>query len=302
MLLATLAIVPITSRAQAADASSKNTFARGKESTFSFTLQKGMIFVPLRLNGSRVLSFVLDTGSTRMLVDRALAITLGLKASGTGSIQGAGAGRIPIEFVDDVGIGVPGMKSAGYQFSTADLQTLQASLGTRVDGILGYEFFRRFVVTIDYESRTLTLTLPEAFHSKGSAQEIPIELKNKWAFVKADLVLPGPVRVQDNFLIDTGSSDAIDHPIVMKVQSRVSTTSGVGLGSPVQGATARATSFQLGRYVLADPIVSCCGATDASSRLIGSDMLKFFTISFDYPSSRIFVTPNRDFETHSASK
>src|SRR5260370_4734237 len=237
-----------------------------------------------------------------MLVDRALAITLGLKASGTGSIQGAGAGRIPIEFVDDVGIGVPGMKSAGYQFSTADLQTLQASLGTRVDGILGYEFFRRFVVTIDYESRTLTLTLPEAFHSKGSAQEIPIELKNKWAFVKADLVLPGPVRVQDNFLIDTGSSDAIDHPIVMKVQSRVSTTSGVGLGSPVQGATARATSFQLGRYVLADPIVSCCGATDASSRLIGSDMLKFFTISFDYPSSRIFVTPNRDFETHSASK
>jgi hypothetical protein len=125
---------------------------------------------------------------------------------------------------------------------------------------------------------------------------LPIEVRDKWAFVKGELLLPGPVAVQDSFLIDSGSSDAVDHPIVTKLQSRVATRSGVGLGTPVQGATARATSFRLGRYRVAAPIVSCCGATDATSRLIGNEVLRRFTVTFDYPSSRIFLTPNSYFE------
>ena len=103
------------------------------------------------------------------------------------------------------------------------------------------------------------------------------------------------MTVEDSFLIDSGSGDAVDHPIVMKLQSRTRTQSGIGLGSAVQGATAQATSFQLGRYRLPNPIVSCCGATDQTSKLIGNDVLKFFTVTFDYPSARILLTPNSAF-------
>jgi hypothetical protein len=195
-----------------------------------------------------------------------------------------------------VSVTLPGIESAGYALSTADLQPLEASLGVRVDGILGYELFSRFVVTVDYEAKTMTLGQPGAFHASNIAQAIPIELRDKWAFVKAELVLPGPVTVQDSFLIDSGSSDAVDHPIVMKLDSRVSTTSGVGFGTQVQGATARATSFRLGRYSINAPTVSCCGASDAASRLIGNEVLRRFTVTFDYPSSQIFITPNSYFE------
>ena len=110
--------------------------------------------------------------------------------------------------------------------------------------------------------------------------------------MKAELVLPGPVAVQDSFLIDSGSSDAVDHPIVMNLQSRTAAASGVGLGAAVQGVTAQATAFRLGRYAVNAPIVSCCGATDATSRLIGNEVLRRFTVTFDYPHSRIFITPN----------
>jgi hypothetical protein len=189
----------------------------GNTSTFAFEWRKGMIFVPVRLNGSRPLSFVLDTGSTRNLIDRTLVKDLGLKASGKGSLQGAGTGRIPIEFIHDVRIALPGLESGGYEFSSADLQPLAASLGVGVDGILGYEVFSRFVVTVDYRAKRLTLTLPEAFHPPGgAAQVLPIELRDKWAFVKAELVLPGPVTVQDSFLIDSGSSYAGD-PIILNL-------------------------------------------------------------------------------------
>jgi predicted aspartyl protease len=297
VLAMAVSVVPAVLCAQASDTKDKATFAAGdRKATFGFDWRNGMIFIPVRLNGSRPLSFVLDTGSTKMIVDRALATSLGLKAGGSGSLQGAGAGRIPIEFIHNVSIALPGIESTGYEFSTADLQPLETSLGVRVDGILGYELFSRFVVTVDFEAKTMTLNSPGAFPISNAAQEIPIELRDKWAFVKAELVFPGSVTVQDAFLIDTGSSDAVDHPIVMKLENRVPATSGVGLGAQIQGATARATSFRLGRYSITAPTVSCCGASDATSKLIGNEVLQRFTVIFDYPSSRIFIEPNSYFE------
>lgn len=151
-----LAIFPVGLRAQA-------TFAgQSKMSTFSFDWRKGMIFLPVRVNGSKQLSFVLDTGSTRNLIDRSLATALGLEASRTGSLQVAGAGRIPIAFIHDVRLGFPGLETTGYQFSTADLKPLEASLGVRVDGILGYEIFSRFVVDRGLPGKTSDV------HSSGS--------------------------------------------------------------------------------------------------------------------------------------
>ncbi len=49
-----------------------------KVSTFPFEWHQGMIFLPVRVNGSKPLSFVLDSGSTRILIDRTLATGLGL--------------------------------------------------------------------------------------------------------------------------------------------------------------------------------------------------------------------------------
>jgi predicted aspartyl protease len=187
LLITTLTTFMVLLVAQPSNLASKVAFAKdGNESTFAFDWRKGMVFVPIRINGSRLLSFVLDTGSTRTIIDRTLATALGLKANGTGTLQGAGAGRIPIRFIRDVSIALPGVESRGYELSTADLRPLEASLGEKVDGILGYEVFSRFVVTVDYEARTLTFTLPQAFRPSASAQALPIEVRDKWAFVKAE--------------------------------------------------------------------------------------------------------------------
>jgi hypothetical protein len=294
--LVILAIFPVLAFARSSAEAGNIIFASdSKTSTFPFDLRKGMIFIPVHINGSKPLSFVLDTGSSRILIDRALATDLGLKANGSGSLQGAGSGRIPIEFIHDVRLAFPGVESGGYDLSTTDLKPLEQSLGVKVDGILGYEVLSRFVITVDYEGKNLTFTLPQAFHPDNKAQQLPIEIRDKWPFVKAELVLPGPVTVQDSFMIDSGSSDAVDHPVVMKLQSRVASESGIGFGKPVQGGTARADSFRIGRYTLDRPIVSCCGATDATSKLIGSEILRRFNVTFDYPSSRIFISPNSSF-------
>ncbi len=90
VLLTTLTLLPVLVRSQTPDPSIKNAFAAGNESSFPFEFRQGMIFVPVRLDGSNQLSFVLDTGSTRMLVDRTLAKPLGLKITDRGHCRALG--------------------------------------------------------------------------------------------------------------------------------------------------------------------------------------------------------------------
>jgi Aspartyl protease len=272
----------------------QNVFAnKAGRTSFPFELSQGVIIVPVSIHESRPLRFALDSGSTRTLVERNLAASLGLKEGDASSLQGAGQGRISVHGLHDLDLQMPGLESTGYDGFTADLTPLEQSVGTRVDGILGYDFFARFVVTIDFEAKQMTVELPAAFYPSNAFEELALEIRGKWAFVKGELMFPGPVTIQDSFFIDSGSSDAVDHPVVKLIQSRMASTSGVGLGTPVEGAVAAATSFRIGTFTLMGPTVACCGATDAMSRMIGTEILRRFTVTFDYPSSRLFLRPNR---------
>jgi hypothetical protein len=279
--------------AQKTSPDSRDVFAGANQSTtFPFEWREGMIVLPLSVHGSKSFRFVLDSGSTRTLIDRAVAASLGLKTGEASSAQGAGAGRVRLEAVHGVDLQLPGLESKGYDVYTADLAPLEQTLKTRVDGIVGYDLLARFAVTVDFAARQVTIASPSAFHPDTRAEQIPLDIHGKWAFLRGELVLPGPVTVQDNFFIDSGSSDAVDHPVVKTMQSRTASASGVGLGTPVEGAVARALSFRLGSFVMQGPLVSCCGATEETSRMIGTEILRRFTVTFDYPSSQLFLLPN----------
>jgi hypothetical protein len=261
-----------------------------------------MIFIPLGVHGSSPLRFVLDSGSARTLIDRKLAASLGLKTGEATSMQGAGNGRIEVEAIHNVDLQLPGLTSNGYDLYTADLAPLEQTLKARIDGIIGYDLLSRFVVAIDFTAKQVIMESPSAFRPDRRDEVIPLTIRNKWAFVKGKLVLPGPVTIEDSFFIDSGSSDAVDHPIVKKMQTKAPATTGVGFGTPVEGAVARADSFQIGSFVLRGPLVSCCGATEDTSRMIGNEILRRFTATFDYPSSTLYLRPNEAFnEPFSAS-
>jgi hypothetical protein len=59
-----------------------------------------------------------------------------------------------------VDLQLPGLESEDYECVTADLAPLEQTLKTRVDGILGYEFFSRFVITVDFQATQVTIALP----------------------------------------------------------------------------------------------------------------------------------------------
>ncbi len=268
-------------------------FDSGRSSTtFSVQIHDRLVYIPVEINGHHV-QFVLDSGSSRTLVNTGKVKDLGLQARVSGdTIQGAGSGRVPLQAIDDLAVRLPGLDLYFDQASSVDLSPVNHEGSPTMDGLLGYPLLARYVVMIDYEHERVTITAPDKFVPPEGTEPLPLEIRNKFSFVAGELKPSADVTLQDRFFIDSGSGDAVDHPIANSMQSRQPTTAGVGLGTPSTGNVAKLWGFRLGPYLIRDLSIECCGGTEDTMRMLGGEVLSRFTVTFDYPHQRIFLLPN----------
>src|SRR5262249_6673301 len=124
-------------------------------------LENNHIYASATIDGKSV-RVIVDTGGLNLLTP-ATAKRLGLASEG--KLPGAGVGDEKV----DLGIAHAGEIRLGGAvltkpvFFVIDLDPLPAAEGVDVDGLVGFEMFRRFRVTIDYKARVLTLTDPSKF-------------------------------------------------------------------------------------------------------------------------------------------
>jgi hypothetical protein len=264
--------------------------------TFPVQIHQGLVYVPVEISG-RHLTFACDTGSSRTFVDAARLKELQLKVTGGDSVQGAGQGRVSAQTVEGLAIHLHGLDVYFDQASSVDLSHLNNEDGApAMDGILAYPLLSRYVVTIDYERQSMTITAPEKFVAPAGIAPLTIEIRHGWPFVAGELKPSEDVTLQDRFLIDSGSSDSVDHPVATKMQFRKPTETGVGLGTATTGTVAKLWGFRLGPYLVRDVAVACCGSTEDTMRMLGGEILSHFTVTFDYPHGRMFLVPNQRYE------
>ena len=93
------------------------------------------------------------------------------------------------------------------------------------------------------------------------------------------------------FLVDTGSGDAVDHPAILHSAGDVRhITTGVGLVSGTgEGVIGHADYLQLGPYRLIGALTACCGPNPDTNQLIGGEVLSRFTVVLDYAHRRIIL-------------
>jgi len=256
-----------------------------------FTRAGDLVVLEAKLNGSRPLAFVLDTGAAHMVVDSRIARELAMPENGESTIGGAGAGRIPFKKIERVSFALGALAAADYEFVSADLSGLTSIIGRQIHGIIGYAFFAHEIVTIDYARNQIELR-DAASEVKSAGEALPIRIEKGWVFVRGTLRVAGLPEVTDEFLIDSGSNDAVDHPIAATARERAAVRSGNGLGAPVDGVLATAKSLRLGSHELRNLRVSAGGGNEQTNRLIGGAVLSRFKVTFDYPHQRVFLTPN----------
>lgn len=276
----------------------------------SFELNANKPYVPVRINNTEPYWFILDTGSISNVVDAERAKSLSIATSGSSEATGAGEGSLTSSTGKDVSLSLNELKLAKQDLTILPINAaISFSEGRMVDGLLGYDFFNRFVVEIDYANRHINIYEPQTFKYTGEGESILLEIERGNIFVNAGLVLPSGKRVMGRFVVDTGWRSALSlttpfvqaQKLLVRTQTVVATT-GVGIGGATTDSVGRIESLQLGRYTIKSPVATFSKskggilAEDNMSGILGGEVLRRFKVIFDYPQRRMILESTAHFD------
>jgi hypothetical protein len=272
--------------------------------TLTFELIDNRVFVDVFLNGKGPYKFIFDTGAVAAVSD-AVARDLKLKVEDAG--EGGGVGEKTVRggrtHIAEVKLGDVSLRD--QDFGVLALDDAPAVFGSKpVDGIIGLPVFEKAVVAIDYLKKQVTLSPPEKFTPPAGVVTVPFQRRGHIPVIDGQLD-----GINGRFAVDTGARSALlvygpfaeQHKLAEKYHATVEGITGWGIGGPVRSLLARAQTFKLGTAEVHDLVIRLstqhAGATTATDigGLIGPDILKQFTVTFDYSHSRMLLMKNSNY-------
>ena len=284
-------LVPAVAPAwQVTPAPSSQSLAHEALASIPFEESGSSVFLPVRVNGSKPLWFILDSGANTCLIDVGQARQLGIKLAETK--QGSSGGR-PIPYFpirkEDVSFQLQTIVFTCEHAAAIDYSQNFAVTGHDLEGVIGSDFFERFVVEIDYEARVVRLFDPQPYSYRGPGETIPLIFQRRLPHVEAELAVPGQPAQRKLLLIDSASEDAVDDDIILQsLGPKREVTGGVGSAEEYRVTLGTISRFRLGNISL-ENIPSVAPGVP----LIGGEVLRRFTIAFDYSRGRMYWEPNR---------
>jgi hypothetical protein len=257
--------------------------------TASLSVHDDIPWLQVRVNGSAPLWFILDSGAGGCVVDLKQSQALGLPTEGHAKGTGAGAGTYDVTFARDLVFCVGRLKTSVDRTQVIDLSGVSGPEGKKLAGLLGYDFFERRITVIDYAQERLTIHDPKTFNVGGLGDSMPMVLKRRVPFVKGKLTVAGGAASERDWLVDTGSGDVFNDEALAGARQKKEVSGGRGLGKEFQVFVATADSLELGHFSFRQPRGSTGGMK------IGGGLLRNFTVTFDYPSRRLFLQPNQNY-------
>lgn len=310
--LAATAALSLTQAAQAADLSPTNGAAARTQAsqapvTIPVLVADNLVFMTGSINGSAPLSVALDTGGGHGVVDAVTARQLHLTLSGvTDRASGIGAAETLSE-ADNVTLAWgPGMqlKLPGQRISILPIGWVGKQTGKATDAFFGANIFQNFRVTVDYERHTAQFSSFDAPPPRGEA--IPIDNAQEAPTVMAALRAEDGTVVHARFILDSGTTGALvlrrgflsEHPALMQGHPWVDVPSTTAVGGAIPLRVIRMTELDLGSFQLRGPIAAVPDETRgvfAKSEIagfIGADVLRRFTVTWDYAKHQMWLSPN----------
>ena len=283
---------------------------RTKTVTVDFKSASNLIIIPVIINDSDTLNFILDTGvrfpiiTELPFVDKlSLNYMQPVPIAGLGEGEGMTAYRSGNNTMK-IGSGLVSYNQEVHMVIDENFQISQI-LGIPVHGLIGFDLLKDFVVEIDYDNHKLTLTKPEYFRDRVHNRDIvmPIHFEHNKPYVRTTIVTDKNEYVPVKLLVDTGASDAIwlstksDDRINLP-ENHIETFLGRGLNGDLFGQKGRIGGIWVGPLILYEPIVSFPETelvdqiiTDDRNGTLGAEILRRFYVTIDYPNNQIKLRP-----------
>ena len=268
------------------------------------------IFIKVKTGAGDSLRFIFDTGSTGISIDSGAAKNAGIDMVNRKAVTVNGSG------------GAKGYMMAMHQklkmntveltdvnLVLVDFSSLSASIGSRLDGIIGYDILKKYVTQIDFENKKILLYNRIESADTTGYTGIPFE------FSKSILIPRFPISITlangESFtgkvMFDTGNAFTLIvstpfakyHNFSNKL-GETSFTGGIGANAVTkdQLATINALSFNgfsFGKMGIRLTVNDAAEARDGYLGILGIEIIKRFNVILDYANRKIHLKPNEEY-------
>jgi hypothetical protein len=161
-----------------------------------------------------------------------------------------------------------------------------AGTNNHLDGLIGMEFFKAYIVRIDPTAQTVAFCDPAAFKNESSGATIPLIVEDDRLFINLTLTLPNGITATHRVRVDTGSDDAVSDNLVRQSSIRQKSLQGVGIGTPYVDYSGVFASVQIGPYR-----IEHVWGPSSDRPAVGMEILRRFILTFDVPHARLTLQP-----------
>ena len=266
----------------------------------------GVVIMQARFDAfADTLNFILDTGSGGISLDSTTADYFKLKGTPSNRTIRGIAGIRNVSFLNNRKLHLPGLTIDSLNFHINDYSILTAVYGEKIDGIIGYSVFSRYIIKINYDSSNIE------FWTRGSYRY------PRGGFLLRPIINSTPVqqlRVKDGktitarFLYDMGaglnmmlSTDFLKDSSLLDKKRKLYTKEAEGLGGKVDMAMTVIKEVKLGPYKFKNvPVYVFNDTFNITSYpflagLLGNDILRRFNVILNYDRRDIHLIPNTHF-------
>lgn len=292
-------------------------YAQNKKiASFPFEMVGSYAVVKAKINRSTPLNLILDSGIKHTLISELFEDdNVPLNYTDTVTMQGLGNEYELKAFRSQdntIKIGKLQLQKSTVYFLQKDIFNLSVILGQKINGIIGSDIFKNYVVDINYGSMKITVYSPEKYTAPEKYEWLPMETSslNKM-FITVKVKEEHSEEYKDvKALLDTGAETTAwfqtiraDNRVKMS-DKRVYGVIGEGLNGEILGNYSRLKELCIGSYCIPNPIVAFPDSAAIAGTLqftnrdgsVGSQILKRFNMIFDYRNKRFYFVKNRFFK------
>ncbi len=274
------------------------TFAGNKDSVVvPLSYRHNHVYIQATINDKTKVHLLLDTGAGTNILDHITTDSAGAVPEGEIAALGvAGMGKASFVKINKIDIG--GLSLDSQTVGSMDLRSMFAAQEISIDGILGYDFFSRFVIAFNFAESTMTVYRPGS-EPRFTETPLPITYTSKIPVVTAQVG-----DTTGSFVLDMGNnSDLIVHPAFatatgldkLAIDSSQSAKMG-GVGGSITMNRIAIPTFVVGTVTVTNQPAHTTSqsiaitAREEIAGNIGMGFLRNYRLVLDYPHDRISLS------------
>ncbi len=269
-------------------------------------LSGGVMLISAKLNTDTTsLNFILDTGSGGISLDSTTCAEFKIPHSPSGRTISGIAGTKEVDFAKNNTLVLPGLEVKGLDFYINNYEILSSVYGEKIDGIIGYSFFSRYIVKANFDSVNIQVFEPGSIrYPRGGYLLRPLFT----TLPIQGLTIKDERAIDANFYLDTGaglsfllSKEFVDDSTILFKKRKQLPIQAEGMGGKKRMMITVIKEIKLGPYRFRKvPTYILDDEYNATSYpflggLLGNEILRRFNMVINYKKKEIHLLPNSHF-------